>query len=342
MLTGCRHIISSAANCVKLEVAALGRASQSIEGLDKLAKLVVGILDSSQYVIGDVLIPFKAPFKLFTDFTSGLNIIGRVDDLADNEKRNKIKKDGVLGWSKYTSLAVGHVCHTVKLLNTVKIINLGQFAGKTCTLNIFGAARVLPGISTIGDVAIGVTSVLGIVMSYKKLTNPNLPRRQELIQYKIDKFENKLKFLQAQKNGRRADIDKYYELMDRSVLKYKTFEKKYGKIIQPEIEKKQAEKCKGSKARDAKEQIKTCKWSLETWKKLKGIPDNEKRKAKLSIINDLFKIALISLSLATIFVSALLLAPAFAIFGLLAGYTGYRKFAMDSAPLGLSPKPKFA
>jgi hypothetical protein len=337
MITACQRVISSAANCVKDEIAGLGRAAQSREGIDKLFKLCIGFTDASQYIIGNTLLPFKAPLKMFVEFGSSLNSICRLNDFVNNLDKHK----GALKMAKLVTLTIGHGLETVKFLHTVHIIDLGQFAAKTCTLTLFRVSVIIPGIGIIKDVAIGASSILGIVISCKKLSDPTLNRRQQAIQFKIDACKNELALARVEVNS--PEENALLRNMNECDDKYSALVKDHPGLIKMEKKLKKAQIAQNTTGNtDTQYEINVCEWKIKTWKELKKMSINEKKKAQISIINDVFKLVLISLSLSSLFIAPVFLVPGFVVFGLLAGITGYRKFCIETSSVSLTPKPQFA
>lgn len=322
---------------IQQEIAGLGRAAQSTEGLDKLVKFATGLIDCSKYVIGDALIPLSAPLKNFSVLTGGLNSINRVNDFISKPPQNLLK------WGKLITLSIGNGLETLKFLHMIDLVNLGKFAEKTCSIGIFR----IPGISIIKDIFIGISAVLGIVVGVQTLNDPKLFLRKEAIKLKIEKFEIKAEYLAQLAADPELDASEYFNLSMANRIKYARFNTNNKvDVIAREKSLKKEQAAKGSMPVDLKGKIETCKWNLESWRTLKKIPVNERKETKIGIINDLFKLVLVSLSIATLWIAPLTLLPLFAIFGLLAGYTGYRKFCIHSDtprdPTDLPFKPRFA
>lgn len=347
----CQNLISSIINPVKnqvtslgkvakdavlYEIASLGSAAQNTEGLDKLAKFALGIIDTSKYAFGEVLIPFITPIKGFTELTGGLNLIDRI-----SQPLGKDRPKNFLAWFKYVTLTIGHTADAIKFLHVIKLIDLGVFASKTCTVAVFGVSRVVPGLGTIKDISIGLSSIASIVINYKKWNDPNLRRRQEVVNFKIKKFKMYKKVL----NATDGDTTELKNIANASAVLYRNYRIAFGNVLAPEkAMKKSCAKNQPNGERDDlsnDQKIELCNWNLDAWKKLKKLSFNDEKKAKMGIINDIFKLALVSMSLVAIFASPLWFVSGITIFGLLAGYTAYRKFCLDQESLDISPKPNF-
>lgn len=336
MLSGCLKIIPSTYNTVKQEIATLGKVAQSTEGFDKFAKFVVGVIDCSRYIIGDVLLPFHAPLKNFTVLTGGLNSINRVNDLLDEKKRPKT----AIQWTKYITLSIGHGLETIKFLASIDLIKLGSFASQTCSIGIFR----IPGISLMKDLSIGVSAICGIVINTKNLKNPSRPLREEGIKYKIKHFKFKSKMLQiAQEQGSQKKIALLKAKSEVNRIKFVAYDEQFGDVLRSDRDRKHFFAYSGTPAEknNFEQEFDTSKWSLDFWKTSLKSHSTEGKKARWGISNDFFKLGLIALSVGTLFFAFSTLLPGFAVFGLAAGYTGYRKFCIDSNKIEFPFKPNF-
>jgi hypothetical protein len=341
-------MISSIVHQIKYEIAGFGNAVQNREGLDKLAKLCLAIIEASQYMVGSILIPFKVPLKMFTEFSGSLNIINRGKDICHEmvHEKEKRKHRGALKITKLVTLTIGNGIETVRFFFVV-VVNYGKIAARTYTLTLFRVSFAVPGIVLIKDLLIGFSAVLGIVINCKELSNPKNYQRELAMQYKIVKCESRLKWLKAKRNSKEekaalAALKKFKTDYQNLIISDKELIRNEKNLKNAQIPKNEVRVPDDKKIT---QQIKICKWKIKTWKELKTIPGNEKKKAKISIINDIFKLVLISLSLSTLFISPLPLVPAFVLFGLLAGITGYRKFCFDKwfddTPVSLTQKPHY-
>lgn len=316
---------------IKSEVSYVGKAATNLEGFDKLSKLFLSIINAIQFTgFGQCLTLMARQLKDFSEVISGLQLPSRANDwLSSSRPAFFTLKGQKLFW-----LTIGHVCETIKLM-----------IQELC-------------LSRIKDACMGISSVCSIVSNTQTLHNHNTSRvwkrRKELCNKEIEKWRLKshaYKSLKAENANLNEIFNKYHKRIvnrkqevqnNRPFLKFekeKKMEKRGREYFQKqrlktvELDQKflqELEAFQQLNETEKENKIQECDWNKKCWRELKKLPDREKEKLRITIINDIFKLTMISLTfISTVLYVATLTPAAFTLFGLISAYVAYRKFCIE-------------
>lgn len=347
-----KAVCQDATNFVEKEVKSvshyLSRTVKKLDGYDRVFKLATGLGDFATYFTGPNVVysAMRVQFKGVNEIVSPLHVITRIKEWSVKENRDKILKD----WketAKIGTLTVANTLDTIKFMDTLNFIRLGQIASMTCRLPFFGLVTLSP-ITLASNICIIFSSSFSLMQQPKKLADAarDLKKadrdllKEEKWNVKIQAF-NELKVstpdsAKIQKlKTRYTDLCLELELM-------KPEDKRQGHSAQPNnwaagaitiFNQKWTQFVKKASALD-KDSPEVARWSdkADVWTAAKEVHENMRKKGWATVANDLAKIAIISFSIIGMTLLGATSAPvtiAFLGTGLATGAIGYYKFLID-------------
>ncbi len=335
----CREIAQTVGTELSTGFDYLGRSFRKLEGIDRLFKFIVPIGDLFVYILG-AFAPFTAvrgQFKGFNDYVNFANIFTRGKEWSNKDDRKKMFDD----WkemAKKVTLTVANVLTSINFLHLCKVIDLGQIAAKTVTWPIWNIVSTLSPIMLVADGLIVVSSLFSLSQQPAALEKgtAHLEKakkdklKAEKWQIKLDyyharkKIEDEPKQMQSFADKLKAEykLKKFHllnpangwgEVEDRFNQKWAEFQNKVQRGVEPS-------------------QVKRWEDRAEMWSSAYEVHRNTRKKAWLTIANDVVKIAIISFAAIALSILGITTAPVmvpFILLGITAGTLGIWKFLFD-------------
>lgn len=313
-------------------VSAFGRTVSSTEGLDKLSKFGDSIIGAMKYSFGNVfpsLNILSVQLKTYSDFVGALNIFSRAKEWICDKHPVR----WTAPWYKRVFLTLGNAFETVKYGHTVGLWSLGRWAATSFSTPYL---RFIPGVGMCKDAFISISSFFAIYDNRGKYQQLRTARETKQIDNHLKKW-TVAKYLLNADNRNNPDavqsLKEYYIESKKAIaaakgpegLSDKDIESKWVRLFE-----NTSSQVLNSAVLQGKAET-YCNYKLKKWSIESKNNANNTFKAKISIINDLFKLTMISLVYTAAFITAgALVQFAFVAFGLGTGYSGYRKFLHES------------